>query len=154
MLKYIWSIGDFMISKNKIIIIGIVIILLLVMCIVDVLIPRIDIVLNGDKFVVVHVNDNYDDKGATAYLKRLSGKKELTVETNGNVDTKQIGKFVIKYVAKYHNYSKENVRVVSVVDQESPIIKVNKQITACKANNVVNIDANATDNYEDRKSVV
>jgi peptidoglycan/xylan/chitin deacetylase (PgdA/CDA1 family) len=137
-----------MISKNKIIIIGIVIILLLVMCIVDVLIPRIDIVLNGDKFVVVHVNDNYDDKGATAYLKRLSGKKELTVETNGNVDTKQIGKFVIKYVAKYHNYSKENVRVVSVVDQESPIIKVNKQITACKANNVVNIDANATDNYD------
>ena len=63
-------------SKQKIIIIGSVIIALIIGLLILFLVPTIKININGEKYVTINYNDEYNDEGATAFLQNIFSKKE------------------------------------------------------------------------------
>ncbi len=127
--------------------IGIILILICVLLLISLFFPKIQIKLNGDKIITINVGEKYTEYGASANLKWLIKNKELDVKTTGEVLDK-IGSYYITYEASYKNYTKSVVRTVNVVDQEKPVIKLNKEITGCKKNKLLDIDATVTDNVD------
>lgn len=78
-----------------------------------------EISLNGIKNVNINVNSKYEDEGIT--LKRF-GRSVKNYKTINNVDTNKIGTYEVLY--KIDNI--EEKRIVNVVDNEKPIIKLKK----------------------------
>lgn len=135
-------------SKNKIIIFGVILLILISSTIIYFLIPKIEIVLNGNSKITLELGNKYNELGATAYVNKIFNKKKLNVEIIGNVNINKIGKYEIKYRVFDNNNVKEIERIVTVIDTVKPIITLNSEIKACKNNKIVEIDATAKDNYD------
>lgn len=80
--------------------------------------PKVKIALNGEKTVSVEVLSDYQDAGATA----TAGKKDCTAElvTEGKVDTKKLGEYVITYSVLQGKHTYTAQRTVNVVDTTKP----------------------------------
>lgn len=135
-------------SKRKLITVGVIIILSVILTIIYIFIPKIDIKLNGSKDIVLTYEEEYQELGATAYLKSGFKKQKIPVTISGVIDNKKLGKYTVKYYAQVDGISKSSTREVNVVDNVPPIIKINKEISGCKINKVIDIDVTVSDNYD------
>ncbi|MBE6156927.1 MAG: DUF5011 domain-containing protein [Firmicutes bacterium] len=135
-------------GKNKMILGGIILIILVMLSIVYYFVPIIKIDIIGDKNVTINLGDNYEENGANAYLKTMFSTKSLEVETQGSVDTSKIGRYIITYKTSVNNIKKEVIKIVNVVDNSAPIITLNQEIKMCQKNNLVEIDITAIDDYD------
>ena len=135
-------------SRNKIMIIGVFLILINILLIINVFLPKIQIDIIGKSIIKVKVGQKYEDNGAKAFVKNILGEEQIEVETLGEVNTAVVGKYIIKYQAKANGIVTQKYRIVNVVDDENPIININGNAKACKNNKIVNINATAFDNYD------
>jgi len=135
-------------AKNKIIIVGGLLVLLVFLSMICVFIPIIKIDIVGEKKLIVGLGENYKEKGAKAYLTTLFQKENIKVTTHGNVNTDKLGEYLITYKATWKGIEKEKIRVVKVVDNTPPIITLNQNIKVCQKNGLAEIDATAIDNYD------
>ncbi len=110
--------------------------------------PRLVLKLNGANPLKIAVGSPYEEPGAEAYYQRFFTNEELDVTITGNVDTNVIGDYTTTYDTKYKNIEKKLNRHIKVVDEEPPVIVVNKEIKGCKERQSVDIDANVIDNYD------
>lgn len=82
------------------------------------------ITLKGDEVLKLSVGSVYGEPGATAYDE--FEKVEVPVKVEGIVDSTKIGEYTITYTAIDSSRNISNVkRVVKIVDEEAPIIKLN-----------------------------
>ena len=83
-----------------------------------------EITLLGDAEVVVNLNGNYDEKGATATL----DNKDVTdsIEIDSKLDTSKVGDYVIKYsITNSKGMQKKSVsRLVKVRDDVKPELRL------------------------------
>lgn len=112
------------------------------------MLPNFYISLNGNKNITILLNDKYIDEGANAYINKFNRKEKINIKTTGNVNTKKIGKYIISYKAKKYGIVKEAIRIVNVVDNIKPEIILEKEVTGCKKNNLINYKLKAQDNYD------
>jgi hypothetical protein len=83
----------------------------------------ITMTLTGEDTVVLEYGQSFQDPGATAQYRALSGKaQELAVETTGSVDTLQLGTYTLTYRAKTQFSSITRQRTVTVVDTQPPVL--------------------------------
>lgn len=135
-------------SKNKIILVGILLIILIFTAMLLLLIPKVEIDINGEKYLTINIGEEYIENGAKSYLDDFGQKKDLNVEIVGNVDTSKIGKYIVTYKVNYKGREYNKIRVINVVDTEKPTLILNKEPIICKTRNLVEIDATAIDNLD------
>jgi len=135
-------------SKYKLIIICCLLILLNIFSIIYILVPKVKIDINGKENIYLNVNEEYIEKGATAYKYSIFGKKTVDLKTTGSVNNKKIGKYIITYEANYKWGTMKKNKTVNVVDKQLPKIILNNEIKMCKNNNLLEIDVEAIDNYD------
>ena len=135
-------------SRKKIISVGIVLIAILFLAILLLLIPKVEIDINGNYSIILNIGEEYKEEGATAYLKYFGKKKDLDVEILGNVDTSKKGQYIITYKAKYNNKEYNKIRIISVIDTEKPSLVLNKEPIICQNNHLVELDVTAIDNID------
>lgn len=77
--------------------------------------------LNNYGEYYVRINDVYEDEGATyEYMNEIKDAKII-----GFVDTKRIGKYIVKYKSDCNELNTYNLyRIVNVIDTEKPIINL------------------------------
>ncbi len=88
---------------------------------------RVWVALNADSEMTLEYGQDYTDPGATAAAKRefLGFRtKKLPVECSGQVDTNQLGTYILEYRAEYKGCSAVAQRVVRVVDTQKPHISL------------------------------
>ena len=135
-------------SKNKIILVGAILIVLLLSAIILLIFPKVEIHINGNKNMQISIGEEYHEEGAYAFLNKFGQKKDLNVKIIGKVDTNKIGKNIVTYKVNYKNREYNKIRIVNVIDSEKPVIKLNKEPIICQKNNLVEIDVTAIDNLD------
>ena len=113
---------------------------------------HINLILNGDKDLIIEVNHNYQDLGITLF----NNKKEVpsnkyTININNNLNTNIIGKYQIDYQVKYKNKEYNTIRNITIVDTTKPIIEVNLEEIEkdyCTQKLSSNFKYSANDNYD------
>lgn len=123
-------------------------ILLITISMIYLLIPKVIIDLEDKKIIDLYIGEKYEEQGANAYYKTLFSKKNLKVKIENNVDESKIGKYVVTYSTTYKHRTKEIVRIVNVLDNVKPEIKLNSKVIGCKSNNLIEYDIVAIDNYD------
>ena len=147
MLKYILN-GDVMSSIKKIYFGGIVLLVLVVLSLISFISPKVMISLNGDQTINLSVGEKYLEEGATAKLIGGVSTKKIKVLISGSVNSEIIGQYIVTYKAKIENYESSITRVVNVVDEVKPEIKLSDRVTMCKNKNLLNYEVSASDNYD------
>ncbi len=104
--------------------------------------------LIGDKEVVIKYKEDYNDPGATASYKEENLTQNIIVDTNINFE--KIGTYEYNYKIKYKGQEKETKRIVKIIDDENPVIKLNgnSSIKYVQGNKYEDLGATATDNYD------
>lgn len=107
-----------------------------------------NIVLKGDKNLILEVNSDYDELGYTAnYL-----GKDITsnVIVKSNLDTKKIGIYKIEYIITYKGKTKKIKRNIEVKDTTKPVIELvgDKKTYVCPNKEYEELGYKATDNYD------
>ena len=109
--------------------------------------PKINI--NGDKNIVLELNDNYKEKGANAYI--LGKDISNDIKQKGSIDTKKVGTYKIKYSIsnKFIKNQTSIIRTVKVVDSIKPEIKLTGGDTSIYIGDKYNeLGYSAIDNYD------
>lgn len=86
---------------------------------------KVDLVLNGEKEIILEYGATYDEPGAKAEGYGTHMKKEhqsLDVQINGNVDETKLGTYTIEYKAIYEDAKSTLKRTVTLVDTVAPQI--------------------------------
>lgn len=135
-------------DKKTIIIIGTLLILLIVTSLVLFLIPKVEIVLNGNRMINVSVGDKYIEKGGKAFLKGFLSNEQIDLRISGNVDTSKPGRYLVSYKANNHIFSGSYVRIVNVIDDKSPEVTINDTIKYCEFNQLISLSAKSIDNVD------
>jgi len=135
-------------SKNKIIFVGSITIILLIFLIICFFVPVINIEMNGNKHLTLNVGDTYIEEGANAYIINFFKKEKLDAKITGVVNVNKIGKYIITYRAEKGMFNKEIKRIIEIKDEVKPTITLNKEVRVCKNNNLVELDVTAIDNYD------
>ena len=108
----------------------------------------IDLNLVGDDNVTINLGDTYIDEGVSAYFKDedISDKVNVT----NNIDNYKVGTYEINYSVNYKNKSAKKVRMVSVIDNVKPDIKLKgkSKETVYLNNKYIEDGASASDNYD------
>ena len=135
-------------NKKTIIISGICLILVIILLITFLFLPKIEIDIIGKSSSNIEVGTEYKEQGVKAYIKNIFSKKEIKVEIISNLDINKLGRYKITYIAKDNGVVKKRSRNVKVIDTTKPTIEMVDQVKACKNNQLVNINAQAHDNYD------
>lgn len=88
----------------------------------------VDLALQGQQEITLEYGEHFEDPGAVATVKRdFLGIRSVTipVQTSGAVDVNSPGIYRIEYSAHYEDVSERQIRIVTVVDSQSPIIYLN-----------------------------
>lgn len=103
--------------------------------------------LNGDVIIRLEVNDKYKELGAKA---QVNLKNLKNIKISGNVNTKKVGKYKVKYTVKYHGKKYSRTRTVIVEDTTAPIISLNgeEKTNVCESLEYNDEGATAIDNYD------
>lgn len=113
---------------------------------------KVFITINGEREVILKVNDSYDDIGATAKMCALNKCKDITSEIviNNKVDTTTIGEYEVVYEINYNNKIYNKSRNITVIDDVSPVItlKGDKNINICPKGEYKEDGYEAVDNYD------
>ena len=104
--------------------------------------------LNGDKEVVLKYNSEYQDLGAVAHYKDKDITKDIKV--NNDLDLEHIGTYSYTYKIKYKSQVREIKRIIKVVDDEKPTIKLKgrEELSMVVGNKYKEYGAVANDLYE------
>lgn len=95
----------------------------------------------------VNLNSEYEDPGVTA---KVFGIKRATEVLENNVDTTKEGTYYIKYKFDYKDFYFELTRIVIVIDETSPILRLNPGVDTIKVGqNWVDSGVYIFDNSED-----
>lgn len=77
------------------------------------------ITLNGDKFVTIALNEEYEELGATNTF-----NSSKYIDISGNVDNTKVGTYKIEYKSKLFGFNIKKYRYIDVVDEEAPVIEL------------------------------
>ena len=135
-------------SRKRIISIGIILITILISTIVLLMLPKVEIHINGSHNIVLEIGEEYNEEGAVAYINDFGKKIDLNVNILGNVNTSKKGHYIISYIVNYDDKEFKKIRIINVVDNEKPSLTLNKEPIICKNNHLVEIDATAMDNVD------
>ncbi len=110
------------------------------------------IVLNGNEYYKLSLNNDYVDEGFSIKI----NNKEIDLENvdykiKENVNKEVIGQYEVDYEINYDDKIYKAKRYVEVVDDVKPDIIVNQDYVAkyyCKKKDKLNIDYQAEDNYD------
>lgn len=132
-----------MIKFNKIFLVVIFIVSLLCFGVVHVL--NYTISLNGEKYVTILLNEDYQEAGAFNLY-----KSDNHIEIIGEVDNTKTGRYTIEYKSKFFGFEFREYRYVDVVDNESPIITLTgkDEVTICPNTTYKEEGYVAVDNYD------
>ena len=92
--------------------------------------PFVNIKLKGNKNIEINYKEEYKELGVTGSI----FNKKLKVKTNSNYIANKIGKYKITYELKYFLTKKMVYRNIIVIDNISPIIKIDKKVISLKVN--------------------
>lgn len=135
-------------SRWKVLVVGLVFIVFVLLNIVYLLMPQIELDIVGKRNITISLNEEYVEEGASATYKRFFQKEKLDIAINNQINTDKVGKYKIIYKAKKGNLEKEVYRLVTVIDDISPEINVQGDVSLCKSSNLLVYTLNAYDNYE------
>lgn len=135
-------------SRNKLLIFGTFLILLVVLTIICFLMPQISIKIIGEPQITLQLGEEYIEQGANAYIKQYNKIKPLNVKINGVVNPNKVGTYILTYSTNGTNSNEEAIRIINVIDRISPEIKFNNEVKMCRRTNVIKIDAIINDNYD------
>ena len=111
-------------------------------------IKLLNLELIGDKEINLKIGDEYTALGATASYEDL----DLTdnIEVDSNIDLEHVGSYKYTYKIKYKKIDKEIERVVNVLDDTLPTIKLKGRgkVMIVVGNEYTDLGATATDNYD------
>ena len=133
--------------KLPIIILLIIIILLTIGIVLFFTIGKINIKLNGEKYITLNYNDTYIEEGASA---KYLFKELKDINITGEVDTSKVGKYEIKYEAKYSFVTSSITRTIEIVDIKEPTIELdgNTNIKLYTGNQFKEPGYKASDEYD------
>ena len=83
---------------------------------------NLKISLNGDSEISIKYKEDYTDLGASSTYKTKDISNMITKESN--LDLEHVGTYKIKYVVNYKNKTKEVERIINVVDDLKPSLKL------------------------------
>ena len=100
----------------------------------------------GDHQEKITVFSEYSPESGEAHL----FNRNLDVVKSGEVNTKKIGTYEIKYQTKFLNFSKEAIKLITVVDNEAPKLQLNgdPEKTIYVGDSYNDEGATAIDNYD------
>ena len=99
----------------------------------------------------ITLNSEYEDPGVTA---KVFGLKRSTEILENTVDTSQIGTYYITYMFEYKEFYFELTRIVVVIDETPPVIKLNPGVDTIKVGQIW-IDAGViVENAENDTTIV
>lgn len=136
--------------KNKFLIVGgtFCLCFISIMCIVYFNVEPV-IKINGNKNIVLNLNDTYQEKGSHASI--LGKSVSDDIEIIGNVDTGKVGTYELRYYISNKFIKKDNfvTRVVNVVDNINPEIKLTGEKVSIYVGDVYSEPGySAIDNYD------
>ena len=106
--------------------------------------------LNGESKIILNVNDEYNEEGAT--LKILNSDKSDSIKISGEVNTSKVGTYTIYYKSniKYLNSKPTVKRIIEVKDGVIPTItfKGDENITLLEGEVYNESGYDAEDNYD------
>ena len=104
--------------------------------------------LNGDEYITLNLNDEYNDDGAKATFR----KEDITnnIIKYSNLKSNEVGDYVIDYKVEYLGKEKKVTRFIKVKDNISPEITLNgkENISIYIGTNYKDEGAKAIDNYD------
>ena len=111
-------------------------------------VSKINLTLKGEKEIMLPLNQEYQEQGATASFRKKNLTKEIQIHSN--LDNTKIGEYTVDYQVKYKKKKKTITRKVIVVDLEGPIINIkgNEKIQIEEGSNFEDPFVTATDNYD------
>lgn len=140
--------------KNKLII-GVVLVILIIFSIIGFIYyynEKVIITLSGERSIVLNLEDEYTEFGATAKICSLNNCIDLSddIVINEKVNTSIVGEYKVIYQIDYNNKTYTEERNVAVVDTVSPMITLtgNKSIQLCPKEKYVEEGYEALDNYD------
>ena len=101
--------------------------------------------LNGDKFVILALNDEYVELGASNTF-----NNDKYIDISGSVDNTKIGTYKIEYKSNLFGFNIKRYRYVDVVDDIAPVIELkgNTTISLCPNQKYQEDGFEAFDNYD------
>jgi len=87
----------------------------------------VDVRLNGSDHIVIVYGEEFEDPQASAFYRGKIfsfGGEELTFKVEGQVDTSKVGTYTLTYSAQKGSERKSIKRVVEVIDNKPPRIKL------------------------------
>lgn len=113
---------------------------------------KVIITLSGERSIVLNLEDEYTEFGATAKMCSLNKCVDLSddVVIKEKVNTSVVGDYKVIYQIDYNNKLYTEERNVTVVDTISPVITLtgSKSIQLCPNENYVEEGYGALDNYD------
>ena len=91
---------------------------------------KLTLTLNGKHQVYVEYGQEYVEAGAKAQLVSKDSATDISVEIQGQVNSRQLGKYLIKYTAKSDNLVRTEYRYVHVADTHAPVITLKEDPNA------------------------
>lgn len=112
------------------------------------IISDIDFNLIQEQKLTIPVTQSYQEKGAKANFRGIDISDKIIKK--GSVDTTKIGDYVVEYEINYKHKSKSLKRMVSIVDQEAPVIQLYglETVSIFEGTNFEDPGAVASDNYD------
>lgn len=101
--------------------------------------------LNGEKKVVIALNDEYVEAGAS-----VSFDSDADVKISGEVDNTRVGKYKIEYETNLWIFKAKTYRTVEVIDEEAPVITLigSQEVNLCPNASYEEEGYVAIDNYD------
>ena len=110
--------------------------------------PKITLV--GDKEIIINLNEEYVEEGATATILKKDVSKNIKIENN--INNKKVGTYEVKYIIsnKYIKKTASIVRTIKVIDNIFPEIKLKgkSSVTIYVGDKYNEPGYTATDNYD------
>lgn len=134
------------VSKKAIIIVIVLLLLVILTAGYFLFIPNV--VINGENYIKVKLNDEYNEKGAK--VESIFKSTNSNVIISGDVDVTKPGKYKIEYSTKEGIFTKKATRVVEVVDDIAPVIELvgGSEVNICPNKEYIEEGYTATDNYD------
>ncbi|MEG1495568.1 MAG: polysaccharide deacetylase family protein [Bacilli bacterium] len=104
--------------------------------------------LNGSYKTEIIYPNTYKEEGVI--LERFGKKINKDIKISGNVDSTKLGKYTIKYTYKGLLISKTAKRIVTVIDNEKPVITLKGKLetNSCPGRDYKEEGYTVTDNYD------
>lgn len=104
--------------------------------------------LKGNQIIELSLNEEYQEPGFTA-IDEYDGDITEKVETEGEINTKKYGEYILKYSVKDSSNNPTEVnRIIKVIDEMPPVIICESEYSSFKINSENIIGCNANDNFD------